>query len=159
MKTVILHNATNAILIQKSDHLETIFSDYKDIVSAIKEKFSPETMVLMEVPPLKNCQKTNILTTNFMNSLKNCSSILHKNLLKKSTYFLSATFQMANYNTLFYNDIHFNFQQGIRFIENAVLSQFLLTSSNLVRLQPLQYSQSAYVSRANTFKTWRKTYS
>ena len=64
--------------------------------------------------------------------------------------------QMANYNALFYDDIHFNFQQGI-FI-NAVLSHFLLTSCNLVRLQTLQYSQSAYVSTANTYKPWRQTY-
>ena len=53
MKTVILQDGTNAILKQKSDHLETLFSDYKDLVSAIKEKFSPETLVLMDVPPLK----------------------------------------------------------------------------------------------------------
>ena len=43
MKTVILQDGTNAILKQKSDHLETLYSDYKDLVSAIKEKFSPET--------------------------------------------------------------------------------------------------------------------
>ena len=57
MKTVILQDGTNAILKQKSDHLETLFSDYKDLVSAIKEKFSPETLVLMEVPPLKKLPK------------------------------------------------------------------------------------------------------
>ena len=60
--------------------------------------------------------------------------------------------QMANYNALFYDDIHFNFQQGNTFIKNAVLSHFLLTSCNLVRLQSLQYSQNAYVSRASTYK-------
>ena len=47
MKAVILQDGTNAILKRKSDHLETLFSDYKDLVSAIKEKFSPETLVLM----------------------------------------------------------------------------------------------------------------
>ena len=57
MKTVILQDGTNAIPKQKSDHLETLFSDYKDFVSAIKEKFSPETLALMEVPPLKKLPK------------------------------------------------------------------------------------------------------
>ena len=57
MKTVILKDGTNAILKQKSDHLETLFSDYKDLVSTIKEKFSPETLVSMEVPPLKKLPK------------------------------------------------------------------------------------------------------
>ena len=37
MKTVILQDGTNAILKQKSDQLETLFSDYKDLVSAIKK--------------------------------------------------------------------------------------------------------------------------
>ena len=41
MKTVILQDGTNAILKQKSDQLETLFSDYEDLVSAIQEKFSP----------------------------------------------------------------------------------------------------------------------
>ena len=66
--------------------------------------------------------------------------------------------QMANHNALFYDDVHFNFRQGIPFIKNAVLSHFHLTSCNFVRLQPLQYSQSAYVSRSNTYKPWRQTY-
>ena len=65
MKTVISQDATNAILKQKSDLLDTIFSDYKDIVSAIKEKFSPETMVLMEVPPLKKLPKNEHTNTKF----------------------------------------------------------------------------------------------
>ena len=154
MKTVILQDGTNAILKQKSDHLETLFSDYKDLVSAIKEKFSPETLVLMEVPSLIKCRKTNRQTTKFTNSMKNCESILHKKILPVCNM-LS---QMANYNALFYDDRNFNFQQGIQFIKNAVLSHFLLTSCNLVRLQPLQYSQSAYVNRANTYKPWRQTY-
>ena len=66
--------------------------------------------------------------------------------------------QMAKKNALFYDDIHFNFQQGMTFIKYAVLSHLLLTSCNHDRLQPLQYSQSAYVSRANTYKPWRQTY-
>ena len=65
---------------------------------------------------------------------------------------------MASYNALFYDDIHFNFQQVIPFIKNAVLSHFLLASCNLVLLQSLQYSQTAYVSRSNTYKPRRKTY-
>ena len=59
---------------------------------------------------------------------------------------------------IFIYDIRFNFQQGIPFIKNSVLSHVLLTSCNLVRLQSLQYFQKAYVSRANTYKPWRQTY-
>ena len=116
-------------------------------------------MVLMEVPPLKKLSKNEHTNNKFYELMKNCSIILHKNLLTKSKYSLSAICQMANYNALFYNDIHLNFQQGISFIKNAVLYQFFLSSCNLVGLKPLQYSQSAYVRKANTYKTWRQTYS
>ena len=160
MKTVILQDGTNAILKQKSDHLETLFSDYKDLVSAIQEKFSPESLVLMEVPPLKKLPKneqTNNKIYEFNEKLR--EYITQENTEKiKILPVCNMLSQMANYNALFYDDIHFNFQQGIPFIKNAVLSHFLLTSCNLVRLQPLQYSQSAYVSRANTYKRWRQTY-
>ena len=57
MKTVILQDGTNDILKQKSNHLETKFSDYEDLVSAMKEKFSPETLVLMKAPPLRKLPK------------------------------------------------------------------------------------------------------
>ena len=150
MKTVILQDGTNAILKQKSDHLENIFSDYKNLVSVIKEKFSPETLVLMEVPPLKKLPK------NEQNNNKIYEKL--REYITQENTVCNMLCQMANYNALFYNDILFNFQQGIPFIKNAVLSHFLLTSCNLVRLQSLQYSRNAYVSRANTYKPWRQTY-
>ena len=160
MKTVILQDGTNAILKQKSDHLETLFSDYNDLVSAKKGKFSPETLVLMEVPPLKQLPKneqTNNEIYEFNEKLR--EYITQENSEKIETLpVCNILSQMANYNALFYDDIHFNFQQGIPFIKNSILSHFLLIYCNLVRLQPLQYSQSAYVSRANTYKPWRQTY-
>ena len=58
MKTVILKDWTNAILKQKSDQLETLFSDYKDLVSAIKENFSPENISIDGSASLKkNAEK------------------------------------------------------------------------------------------------------
>ena len=65
--------------------------------------------------------------------------------------------QMTNYKALFY-DKQFHFLRGIPFNKNAVLGHFLFISCNLVPLQSLQYSQRAYVSRANTYKPWRQTY-
>ena len=103
MKTVILQDGTNAILKQKSDHLENIFSDYKDLVSAIKEKFSTETLVLMEAPPLKNLPKneqTNNKTYEFNEKLR-------EYITQENTDHITIIpvcnmlSQMANYNALF----------------------------------------------------------
>ena len=131
-------DGTNAILKQKIDQLEAIFSDYNDLLSAIKEKFSPETLLLMEVPPLKKLPKSE--QTN--NKIYELNEKLREYITQENTEKIkilavcNMLSQMANYNALFYDDIHFNFQQGIPFIKNAVLSHFLLTSCNLVRLQP-----------------------
>ena len=159
MKTVVLQDGINAILNQKSDHLETLFSDYKDLVSAIKEKCSPETLALMEVPSLKlpKNEQTNNKIYDFSEKL--CEYITQENTEKfKIIPVCNMLSEVANYNALFNDDINFNFQQGIPFIKNADLSHFLLTSCKLVRLQPLQNSQKAYVSRANTYKPWKQTY-
>ena len=114
----------------------------------------------MEVPPFKKLQKNE--QTN--NKIYEINEKLREYITQENTEKIKLLLvcnmlsQMANYNALFYGDIHFSFQQGIPFIKNAVFNHFLLTSCNLVRLQLLQYSQSAYVSRANTYKPWRQTY-
>ena len=51
MKKVILQVGKKTILKQKTDNLGSLFSDNKDPVSAIRENFSRETLVLMEMPP------------------------------------------------------------------------------------------------------------
>ena len=126
----------------------------------MNEKFSSETLVLMEVPPLRKLPKsehTNNKIYEFNEKLR--EYITQENTEKIKILPVSNMLcQIANYNAVFYDDIHFNFQQGIPLIENAVLSHFLFTICNLVRLQPLKYSQNAYVSRANTYKSWRRTY-
>ena len=127
MKTVILQDGTNAILIQKSNHFETLFSDYKDPVSA-KKNFSPETLVLMEVPPLKKLPKneqTNNKIYEFNEKLR--EYITQENTEKiKELPVCNMLSQMANYNALFYDDIHFNFQHGVPIIKNAVLIHFFI---------------------------------
>ena len=125
----------------------------------MKEKFSPKTLFLMEVPPLRKLPKNEHTNNeNFEFNEKLREYITQENTEKIIILPVSNMLcQIANYNAVFYDDIHFNFQQGIPLNKNAVLSHFLLTSCNLVRLQPLQYSQSAYVSRAHTYKPWRQT--
>ena len=115
MKTVSLQDGANAILKQKSDHLETLFSDYKDLVSAIKEMFSPETLVLMEVPPLKKLPKneqTNNKIYEFNEKLREYITQENTEKIEKIKILpvCNMLSQMANYNALFYDDKHFNFQ-------------------------------------------------
>ena len=117
LKTVNLQDGKNAILKQKSDHLENIFSDNKDLVSAIKEKFSPETLVLTEVPPLKHLPKNE--QTN--NKIYDLNEKLRKYIRQEYTENIkilpvcNTLSQLANYNSLFYDDIHLNFQQSFSF--------------------------------------------
>ena len=40
--------------------------------------------------------------------------------------------KLPHYNYLFYDDLHFNYQQGVPFLKNAFLGHFLLTSNNII---------------------------
>ena len=48
--------------------------------------------------------------------------------------------KLPHYNYLFYDDLHFNYQQGVLFLKNAVLGHFLLTSNYIIA--NAQYNRS-----------------
>ena len=62
--------------------------------------------------------------------------------------------KQPHYNYLFYNNLHFNYQQGVPSLKNAVLGNFLLTSINV--LANTQYNrsfnQSFYTNKSQTFQ-------
>ena len=48
--------------------------------------------------------------------------------------------KLPHYNYLFYDDLDFNYQQGVPFLKNAVLGHFLLTTNNI--FANAQYNRS-----------------
>ena len=54
LKTVILHNGTNAIVKDCASDVEEVFNNYINLVEAVDEKLKPEQLVLMQTPPLRS---------------------------------------------------------------------------------------------------------
>ena len=54
MKTVLLQDGTNSILRNKNKDISELADDTCVLIQAIKEKFSPDVLVFMEVPQSKS---------------------------------------------------------------------------------------------------------
>ena len=82
----------------------------------------------VEVPPFKKFPKK----TKTNNKIYEFNEKLGKYITKENTNkkkilpVCNMLSQMAHYNALFYEDIHFNFHQGILFFKTAALSNFLI---------------------------------
>ena len=53
LKTVLLQDGTNSILRNKNKDISELADDTCVLIQAIKERFSPDVFVFMDVPPIK----------------------------------------------------------------------------------------------------------
>ena len=133
MKTVLLQDGTNSILRNKNTDISELADDTCVLIQAIKENFSPDVFVFMEVPPIK--KSTNKDSTN--ENIKLINRKLREKL--KSYEFENKILAMHDmllnlpyYNEFDYDAIHLNYERGIPFLKNAILNYVLLTSNNFI---------------------------
>ena len=122
------------MLKRESDEITS--EDFKQLGNLCIEKFTPETFVLYEIPPLKdlehNTQKNKIID--------NFNSLLHDNydnvdwfkILLLNEYVKSAgkkTGDATSYNYMFYDNVQFNHQHGVPLLKNWLVSHLLLSSN------------------------------
>ena len=133
MKTVLLQDGTNSILRNKNKDISELADDTCVLIQAIKEKCSPDVLVFMEVPPIK--KSTNNDSTNEKIKLFNRKM---REKLKSFEFDIKILamhdmlLNLPSYNELYYDAIHFNYQRGVPFLKNAILSYVLLTSNNFI---------------------------
>ena len=139
LKTLVLQDGTNNVLKHTSKSAEVNFEEFKQLVNLCVEKFTPETFVLCEIPPLKdlehNTQKNNIIDK--FNSLlhDNYDNVDRFKILPLNDYVKSAakkTGDSTSYNYLFYDNVHFNYQHGVPLLKNWLLSHLLLSSNDRI---------------------------
>ena len=136
LKTLVLQDGTNNVLKHTSKSAEVNFEELKQLVNLCIEKFTPETFVLCEIPPLKdlehNTQKNKIID--------NFNSLLHDNydnddrfkILPLNDFVKSAAIRnddSRSFNYMFYDNVHFNHPHGVPLLINWLLTH-LLPSSN-----------------------------
>ena len=112
MRTVILQDGTNAILKEKDQNEEQLFSKNIDLNAAVDAKFKPDKLILMQVPPIR--QSTHHEAIN-----KRIKCFNDKLTSEKSNLDVlpihNTMINLPNQNSLLYDDIHFSFHYGVPF--------------------------------------------
>ena len=141
-KTVILQDGTNSILKQKLREVNDLFNEYIELVEVVSNKFKPKSLVLMEIPPIRSSNHNSIASERISALKKNLENFANSanSMNLKLLPIQQMVKKLPHYNYLFYNGLHFNYQQGVPFIRNAVLGHFLLTSDNIIA--NTQYTRS-----------------
>ena len=128
MKTVLLKDGTNSILRNKNEDISELADDTCVLIQAIKEKFSPDVCVFMEVPPnkiLTNNDSTNENIKLFNRKMK--AKLKSFEFEMKILAMHDMLLNLPSYKKVFYDAIHFNYQRVVPFLKNAIISYVLLT--------------------------------
>ena len=117
MRTVILQDGTNAILKEKDQNEEQLFSKYIDLIEAVDAKFNPDKVILMQVPPIR--QSTHHEAINKRIKCFNDKLTSYTNNSEKSNLdvlpIYNTMINLPYYNSLLYDDIHFSFHYSVHF--------------------------------------------
>ena len=148
IKTVLIQDGTNSILKEKQKNIDELFEKYTDLVDLTRNTLSPENIVLMQVPPIGNLPKNEHINegiklfndkTNALAGDENYKVANVNNLMKA----------MPSCGSLYYDDSHFHYKQGVPFLKKCVLSQLLPTSNNLIALNNNQRNPNQYPKYRN----------
>ena len=71
LKTIIVQDGTNSLLKSRNACVDDLMQDWLDLIKTDDEKFNPNKIVLMTIPPLRIIQEINIKTAESMNSMQN----------------------------------------------------------------------------------------
>ena len=133
MKTVVLQDGSNAILKNKSCSLDIILENFAKLVHAVNNKFQPDSLVIMQTPPVKNSQFYTNVNKKISDFNQRIRSLFNDvNFTVKFLNVHDFLISLPSYENFYYDDIHFNYQQGVPYLKNAILSHVLLTSDNII---------------------------
>ena len=134
LKTVILQDGTNAIVKNCENDVEEVFNNYIELVQAVDEKFKPDQLVLMQIPPLKSNTRNHTANENFKVFNQKVSNYLNCPAFKENVRLMPLhefMITLPDYNSLLYDDVHFSNHYGLPFRKNSMLSYLLKTSNSI----------------------------
>ena len=143
LKTVAIQDGTNSILKNEKESIDALFEGYHTLVREVHSKFSPDRILLCEVPPIRVSRANEAANQRIQQYNEKMKQFCNENVQELKTVLvpLAATMRtMDNYNALLYDDIHFKDHLGLPFLKNTLLSFLLLTSDGNLRLTGQQQS-------------------
>ena len=143
LKCVIIQDGTNSILKKIYSTIDEFSAKYEELIALITAKFSPESIVICEIPPILNNEDAN-------------DKIDHYNRFLNEMYGSTTGFEVLNlnsnikslesYQSLYFDTIHLNDELGIPFLRNCLGSYVFKHSSKLPRIKPAP----DYTGKANS---------
>ena len=141
-KCVIIQDGTNSILKKSYSTIDEFSAKYEELIALIIAKFSPDSIVICEIPPILNNDGANDKIDNynrFLNELYGSTTrfeVLNLNSNIKS---------LESYQSLYFDTIHLNEELGKPFLRNCLSSYVFKHSSKLPRVKP----DPDYTGKAN----------
>ena len=157
LKTVVLQDGTNSILKQKNCDVNDLFNEYIELVEVVSHKFKRKSLVPMEIALIKSSNHNFVANERIFAFNKKLEIYANSanNMNLKLLPIHQMMVRLPHYNYLFYDDLHFTYQQGVPFLKNALLGHFLLTSNNIIA--NAQYNRSFNHSfRRNKFHSFQR---
>ena len=113
-----LQDGTKSILCNKNNYINELADDTRVLIQAIKEKFSPDVFVFMEVPKIEkstNNDSTNEKIKLFSRKMREKLKSLELEIKFRAMHYM--LLNLPSYNELYYDAIHFNYQRGVPFLK------------------------------------------
>ena len=163
LKTLILQDGTNSVS-KSSKNGKDLFADYQKLVDKCMEKFTPDSMVLCEIPPFReipiNSDKNekiavfNDLLNNTYGNVDNAIVVLKLNDIIRSVSTYNP--RITHFNQLYHDNVHLNYKLGIPFLKNILLGYLLKTSNGVIDFSKV--TSNASYKMQNKFSNYQQRY-
>ena len=118
-KTVLIQDGTNSILKEKHKNIDELFEKYANLVDVTRNTLSPENNVLMKVPPIRTLPKNEHINERIKPFNDKINALAgDENYIVANVYDLMKA--MPSYDSLYYDDLLFDYKQGVPFFEKNV---------------------------------------
>ena len=135
LKCVIIQDAANFILKKFHSTAYEFSAKYDELITLLTAKnFSPDLIVICEIPPILNNDDANDKIVHYNSFLKELyGSTMGFEVLNLNSYIKS----LESYQSLHFDTIHLNDELGIPFLRNCLGSYVFKHSSKLPRVKPV----------------------
>ena len=111
IKTVLIQDETNSILKEKQKNIDELFEKYTDLVVLTRNTLSPENIVI----PIRNLPQKNEHINERIKLFNDKINALAGDENYKVANVDDRMKAMPSYDSLYYDDLHFDYKQGVSF--------------------------------------------
>ena len=163
MKNVILQDGTNSISFEKGKTVDELIEEHAELIELIKDKFDPERILVMQVPPILN-QPEKIQRIEAYNTKLNELYCEDNNVSVIPIY--DELKAQPNFENYYWDEIHFNKSFGTPFFVNSIKRKLIpyftfkkneLHTSSTASFRSMRYVGNNY--REKFSNTRRNNYS